>query len=78
MTHFLDVREVTCPQHLKSLITKIRQMDPGETVELFTLDPDVETDVRTWLKRTGHSFMGSVHGEDGIRIFVEKKPASQA
>jgi len=74
--HLVDVRGVRCPDHIKFLMAKIRQLEPGEVVELLTRDPEVELDVQTWLSRTGHIFKGSVHEEGAIRIYVAKKLGS--
>ncbi|MFA9461258.1 sulfurtransferase TusA family protein [Thiohalorhabdus methylotrophus] len=77
-THLVDVRNTSCPTHIKFLVAKLRELAPGETVELLTGDPTVLDDVRTWLQRTGHEFLGSTRGEEGIRIFVAKKQDPQS
>ena len=49
----LDVRKSTCPGGgaLWSLLSHVRDLPPGDTIELLTDDYMAESDIPAWVKR---------------------------
>ncbi len=68
----VDARGLNCPEPLEALIGTMREIAPGEVVELLSTDPSTEMDVRTWLEKSGHSLEG-VSERDGATVFWVRK-----
>ncbi|MFA9460931.1 sulfurtransferase TusA family protein [Thiohalorhabdus methylotrophus] len=73
-THKVDVRGVSCPEPLQTLIAEIRQVEPGQSLELLSTDPAVEKDVRAWLGKAGHHLEEVSAEDEGVyRLRIRRK-----
>ncbi|HKJ88725.1 MAG TPA: sulfurtransferase TusA family protein [Gammaproteobacteria bacterium] len=73
----LDVRGVSCPEPLQTLIAGIRTVEPGEALELLSTDPALEKDVRAWLGRSGHHLEEVVEEGEAYRLRIRRKTAAR-
>jgi TusA-related sulfurtransferase len=71
----LDCVGVACPIPIFKTANKIKEMQPGQVLEVQSDDDGIEMDMPAWCKRTGNEYLGltRVDGTDEYRVFVRKK-----
>lgn len=68
----LDCRGLMCPMPIVKLAKKVKEMGPGQIVELISDDVGSREDVPAWCKRTGHELVDS-REENGVFYYHVKK-----
>ncbi|MFP1682963.1 sulfurtransferase TusA [Alloalcanivorax sp. C16-1] len=73
--HHLDATGLLCPEPVMMLHGKVRDMAPGEVLEVRATDPSTERDIPKFCQFLGHRLLDS--GRDGelYLYWIEKKPA---
>ena len=71
----VDARGSFCPGPLMELISNIKMMQVGDTLELLSTDTGSAADVPEWVKKVGHEMVNT--GQDGggtwhIRVRMAK------
>jgi TusA-related sulfurtransferase len=51
---------------------KIKQLKPGEILEVLADDQGIKMDMPAWCKATGHEFLGMEEESDEIKVYVKK------
>jgi tRNA 2-thiouridine synthesizing protein A len=71
----LDLRGLSCPIPIARTARAIKQLAPGELIEVFATDPGSVPDFKAWSKATSNPLVES--GEDGgvFRFVLMKKEA---
>lgn len=65
----LDVCGVCCPMPIIRLAKSIRELKPGQTIEITGNDPIFESSVREFCRTNGHAVL-DVTEADGRRVSV--------
>lgn len=69
----VDARGSFCPGPLMELITSLKQMAVGDTVELLSSDAGSAKDVPEWVAKVGHQLDRSEQDAEGVwHLFVRK------
>jgi len=69
----LDCIGLYCPMPIFKTSEKIKELKPGEVLEVLADDKGIKLDMPAWCQTTGHEFMG-MDDEDGeIKVYVKKK-----
>ena len=68
----LDCRGLSCPMPIVKLALKIKEILPGQVLELLADDIGAKDDVPAWCKRTGNGLLG-VEDNNGVMAFYIKK-----
>jgi len=68
----LDLKGLSCPIPIVRTAKAMKQLEPGQLVEIFATDPGSVPDFRAWSKTTGNPLVESGEG-GGIYRFVLKK-----
>jgi len=50
----------------------IKNLVPGQVLELLATDPGVEPDMRAWSSRTGNDLLGITKQDDVFRILIRR------
>jgi TusA-related sulfurtransferase len=75
--HTFDGGDLDCGSGLALLIRQhMLQLPPDGVLEVRSSDPTVASDLPPWCKMTGHTYLGSLPGEERTRYFVRRGPAS--
>jgi TusA-related sulfurtransferase len=53
---------------------KIKELSPGEVLEVISDDTGIKSDMPAWAKKTGNEYLGLEEDEGEIKVYV-KKPA---
>jgi len=74
----LDIRKSTCPGGgaIWSLLSHVRDLPPGDSIEVLTDDDLADTDIPAWVKR--RRWQVSRSQRDGYAKFVIERPHETA
>ena len=69
----LDCVGLYCPMPIVKTAEKIKELKPGEVLEILADDKGIEKDMPAWCQATGHDFLGMEEVGNEIRVYVRKK-----
>ncbi len=72
--HTLDCIGLYCPVPIVKTAQKIKELSPGEVLEVISDDTGIKSDMPAWAKKTGNEYLGLEEDEGEIKVYV-KKPA---
>jgi len=72
--HTLDCLGLYCPMPIVKTAQKIKELSPGEVLEVISDDTGIKSDMPAWAKKTGNEYLGLEEDEGEIKVYV-KKPA---
>lgn len=72
--HTLDCIGLYCPMPIVKTAQKIKELSPGEVLEVISDDTGIKSDMPAWAKKTGNEYLGLEEDEGEIKVYV-KKPA---
>lgn len=68
----LDCKGLSCPMPIVKLAQKMKDLQPGQVLELLADDVGAKEDVPAWCKRTGNEYLGMEEGET-FKFYIKKK-----
>ena len=68
----VDACNTYCPGPLMELITYIKQIEVGDTIELLSTDQGTVNDVPEWVNKIGHELVGTEQVDEVWHITVRK------
>jgi TusA-related sulfurtransferase len=69
----LDCFGLLCPMPIIKISEKIKDLQPGQVLEVVATDEGIRTDLPAWCKRTGHDFLGVEEKDGEFHGFVRKR-----
>ena len=72
--HTLDCLGLYCPMPIVKTAQKIKELSPGEVLEVISDDTGIKSDMPAWAKKTGNEYLGLEEDKGEIKVYV-KKPA---
>jgi TusA-related sulfurtransferase len=69
----LDTLGLYCPVPIWETAKRIKEMHPGQVLEVLSDDEQIEKDLPAWCKRTGHELVGMKKDGQVYRARVRKK-----
>ena len=72
ITATVDARGQSCPGPLVALHKALKDVRPGDLLELLATDPGSRSDVPSWSRLSGHELMDSSE-DDGVFRYVIRK-----
>lgn len=73
--HQLDARGLYCPEPVMLLHRKVRELAPGDTLELLATDPSTTRDVPKFCHFLGHELIESSEDGENFRYLIRKSAA---
>ena len=68
----IDVKGKACPIPVVKTAKAMKEMSPGDVLEVLATDPGVEPDMKAWSKQTGNELV-SIERLDGVfRVLLRK------
>lgn len=68
----LNCLGMLCPMPIIKMSIKIKQLSPGQIIELLADDEAAKTDIPAWCLGTGNRFLKREDAPAGMRFFVQK------
>ncbi len=69
----LDCVGLKCPMPIFKTSSKIKELDPGQVLEVQADDDGIEKDMPAWCRLTGNEFIGLKRNGDEYRVLVRRK-----
>lgn len=70
----LDCVGLYCPMPIVKTSQKMKELAPGQVLEVLADDKGIKSDMPAWAEKTGNEFLGAEDTEGGeIRVYVRKK-----
>jgi len=69
----LDCVGVACPVPIFKTSNKIKEMKPGQVLEVQSDDDGIEKDMPAWCMMTGNEYLGLIKDKGEYHLFVRKK-----
>jgi len=69
----LDCVGLACPMPIYKTAIRIKELAPGQVLEVNSDDDGIEKDMPAWCKATGNEYLGLVKENEEYRVFVRKK-----
>jgi tRNA 2-thiouridine synthesizing protein A len=70
--HTLDCIGLYCPMPIVKTALKIKELAPGEVLEVLSDDTGIKSDMPAWAKKTGNEYLGLEEDEGEIKVYVKK------
>ena len=67
----VDARNLLCPLPVIRCQDRVRQMKPGEQLEIVCTDPGATNDIPAWCRINGHSVIRIWREEREIHLLVQ-------
>lgn len=71
MKHTLDARRLLCPMPVIRTQNKVKELSPGDVLEVICTDPGAKADIPAWCRINGHRYLGEREEEGEIIIELE-------
>ena len=68
----LDCVGLYCPMPIVKTAEKIKELQPGEVLEVIADDKGITKDMPAWCQSTGHEFLGAEQEGEEIKVYVKK------
>ncbi|MBM3141584.1 MAG: sulfurtransferase TusA family protein [Chloroflexi bacterium] len=68
----LDCVGLYCPMPIVHTAKRMKELKPGQVLEVLSDDPGIKQDMPSWCKTTGNEFLGIEEDKGVYRGFVRK------
>ncbi len=68
----LDCLGLYCPTPIVKTAQKIKELEPGQVLEVLSDDRGIVTDMTAWCSKTGNECLGVEESEGEFHAFVRK------
>lgn len=65
----LDARNSLCPMPVIKTQNKVKELQPGDTLEVTSTDPGAMNDIPAWCRINGHEIVDAKES-DGVVVIV--------
>jgi tRNA 2-thiouridine synthesizing protein A len=72
ITATVDARGQSCPGPLVALLKTLKDVHPGDLLELLATDPGSRSDVPSWSKLSGHELLDASETSGVYRYVIRK------
>jgi tRNA 2-thiouridine synthesizing protein A len=69
----LDTYGLLCPMPIVKTSAKMKELEPGQILEVLSTDEGIKEDMPAWCKVTGNEFLGIEQDGEIYKVYVKKK-----
>lgn len=69
----LDAYGLLCPMPIIKTAAKIKELQPGQVMEILSTDEGIKEDMPAWCKETDNEFLGFEEEGELFKAYVRKK-----
>jgi len=69
----LDTVGLACPMPIYKASAKIKELQPGQVLEVQSDDDGIEKDMPAWCRLTGNEYLGLSKENGEYHVYVRKK-----
>lgn len=71
--HYFDASGLMCPEPIMMLHGKVRDMAPGDVLEVLATDPATQRDIPKFCQFLGHELLSAEEAEGKFVYLIRKK-----
>jgi len=71
--HIVDTADLGCGELMIALHKTMKDVEPGQLLELHSADPGAPEDIPAWCRLTGNTLMAGPTGDKSQTYFIQKK-----
>ena len=71
MKYHLDLKNILCPLPVIKTQNKIKQLSPGDLLEVVCTDPGTLQDIPSWCRMYGHHVVDTRQNRTDIILLIE-------
>ncbi len=68
----LDCFGLYCPMPIVKTAQMMKELKPGEVLEISATDEGIKKDMPAWCQATGNEFLGTEEAGGEIKVYVKK------
>jgi tRNA 2-thiouridine synthesizing protein A len=68
----LDCVGLYCPMPIHNMAKKIKDLKPGEVLEVLASDEGIKEDAPAWCRTTGNEFLGIEEKDGEYHVYIKK------
>ncbi|SCZ60006.1 sulfurtransferase TusA family protein [Thiohalomonas denitrificans] len=72
ITSTVDTSGTCCPMPMVNTNRAIKNVQPGEVIEIIATDPATEQDIPDWCRRMGHTLIKQARVGDTYRYTIQR------
>ncbi|MGM8213884.1 sulfurtransferase TusA family protein [Virgibacillus sp. W0430] len=72
VNHSLDAKGLACPMPIIKTKKRIKELVPGEVLEVLATDQGSKADIRAWAKSTGEHYLGTIEENGVLKHYLRK------
>ncbi|MFH0778306.1 MAG: sulfurtransferase TusA family protein [Candidatus Eisenbacteria bacterium] len=69
----LDTYGLLCPMPIVKTAEKMKELSPGQILEVISTDEGIKEDMPAWCKATRNEFLGVEEEDELYKAYVRKK-----
>src|SRR5699024_1315250 len=73
----LDAKRLACPMPIVKTKKAIKNINPGEVMEVQATDKGSKADLKAWAESTGHQYLGTIEQGETLKHYVRKARESE-
>lgn len=70
-TYQLNAKRLLCPMPVIKTQNKIKELKPGDQLEVSATDPGVKQDIPAWCRINGHQVLSIEESNGLIQVLIE-------
>ncbi|MCM3716669.1 sulfurtransferase TusA family protein [Alkalihalobacillus oceani] len=75
--HVLDAKGLACPMPIVKTKKAMKDLEPGQVIEVQATDKGSVADIQAWAKSSGHQYLGTAEDGDVLKHYVRKASKSE-
>ncbi len=68
----LDCIGLYCPMPIYHTANKIKELEPGQVLEVLADDEGIKEDMPAWCQATGNELLGIEEEAEGYKVYIKK------
>ncbi|RWZ59125.1 hypothetical protein EQV77_07205 [Halobacillus fulvus] len=68
----LDAKGLACPMPIVKTKKSMKDLEPGQVIEVQATDKGSKADLAAWAKSAGHQYLGTIEENDVLKHYVRK------
>ncbi|MBN8236269.1 sulfurtransferase TusA family protein [Halobacillus kuroshimensis] len=74
----LDAKGLACPMPIVKTKKSMKDMEPGQVLEVQATDKGSTADLQAWTKSAGHQYLGTIEEDGTLKHYVRKSSDEEA
>lgn len=73
----LDAKGLACPMPIVKTRKAVKELEPGEVIEVQATDKGSTADLKAWAESAGHQYLGTIEAEGHLKHYVRKSAGEE-